>query len=111
LKPPNSKFINPKIFDKSLITPLPGFSNHVFQGGKTYEIEFCTTLLCIEVVALEVREGDDEVDQDEEETSCVQQAKRKQEDVAEKSHLQTVMINCSFCFANNLCQEQKKQNS
>jgi len=72
LKPPNSKFINPKIFDKSLITPLPGFSNHEFQGGKTYEIEFCTTLLRIEVVALEVREGDDEVDQDEEETSCVQ---------------------------------------
>ena len=33
----------------------------------TYKIELCTALLCIEVVALQVWQGDDKVDEDEEE--------------------------------------------
>ena len=66
---------------------LLNFQHKGNQIVETYEIEFCTAFLGVEVVALEVREGDDEVDQDEEQTTRIQQAKRKQKNVSEKSHL------------------------
>lgn len=53
----------------------------------TYEVELWTALLCVEVVTFQIRKGDDEKDEQENEWSGVQEAKRIEENVTTDRHL------------------------
>lgn len=52
----------------------------------SYKVQLGATFLAVEIVALQVRQGDDEVDQDEEDAAGVQEAEGEEEDVAEERH-------------------------
>ena len=68
------------------------FNVILFKCHCSYKIELSAALLSVEVVALQVGEGDDKVDENEEEEARVQQAEREQEDVPEKGHFVRLLV-------------------